>query len=91
MARLRYSFAEAEEEAKRLAIAYVHSKAAWPGAVFRRAMPSRVSPASASSKHPVVWTAFFDFPWPHGVVVDDGEFMFDVNIETKEVRQWDVG
>jgi hypothetical protein len=91
LARLRYSLAEAEAEAMRLAIEYVQSEAKWPGAVFRRARPSPFSPTSASSKHPVVWTAYFDLPWPGDIVVDGGELMFDVDIETKVVRQWGVG
>jgi hypothetical protein len=59
--------------------------------MFRRVGTSNLSPSSPSSKHPVVWVASFEFTRPHGVVVDGGELMFFVNIETKEVHQWDVG
>ncbi len=91
MARIRYSLADAEEEAKRLAIDYVQNTAKWPGAVFKCVGTSRLSRHSSSSKHPVEWVVFFELPWPEGVVVDGGDLMFDVNIETKEVRQFDVG
>jgi hypothetical protein len=91
MARLRYSLTDAEQEAGRLATEHVQKMALWPGVVLSRVVPSRSAPRSPNSKHPVWWMVSFKMPWPDGVVVDGCELMFDVNVETKEVRQFDVG
>lgn len=91
MTRLRYSLADAKQEAERLATEHVEKQGLWAGARLAHAAPSGHAPRSASSKHPVVWVVSFEFPRPNGLTVDGGELMFDVNIETKEVVRFDVG
>lgn len=87
MARLRYTLAEAEEEAVRLAVDAIKQIPNTANARLLGASPLASAPQSSSSKFPVSWNVVFVFHSPE-VVMDGGEMMFDVNIETKEVKLW---
>lgn len=89
MARLRYSFSEAEAEATRLAKEFVSQNPEWNEAILLLVAPSNIEAKSSVSKFPISWTACFAFPHPPDVVVDGGELVIDVNIETKHVQLWD--
>src|SRR5262245_29378299 len=81
--RLRYTPEQAEAEAKRLAEAYVAQLQNVDGYIFRRAWADGHAAKSPSTKLPVVWHAMFSRDYPEGVVVDGGELVVVVNIETK--------
>ena len=87
MVRLRFTLAEAEEEATRLATEYVTRQPNTENARLHHVSPVKSAPKSAASKHPVVWCVSFVFH-PPDVIIDGGELMLDVNVETKEVRPW---
>lgn len=85
MARLRFTRAEAEAEATRLASEFV---AGLPGTSTDRcigAFPDKTIPRSRASKHPVAWVVVFKTPQPPGVVMDGGELFVKVNLETNSV------
>ncbi|WP_145098554.1 hypothetical protein [Anatilimnocola aggregata] len=86
MPRLRYSFPEAQAEAVRLATEYIRQQPKMEGARLG-AQPNKVAPKSATSKIPVMWVVVVVFH-PPDVVMDGGDLVLDVNIETKEVRPW---
>jgi hypothetical protein len=86
MPRLRFTRAEAEGEALRLATEFV---AKLPGSESDRCVgivPDAMTPQSNASKHPVVWVAIFKTPQPHGEVMDGGELFVTVNLETNTVN-----
>jgi hypothetical protein len=85
MARLRYTRAEAEVEAARLATEYVQALPDVDGVRLHHVSPVNSAPKSNASKLPVVWSAMFVFPSPAGAVVDGGELIVTINIETKAV------
>ena len=85
MTRLRYTRAEAETEAARLAMEFVQGLPDTEDAKLYRVSPVNSAPKSDASKFPVVWSAMFVFPSPAGSVIDGGELIVTVNIETKAV------
>ncbi len=86
MSRIRYTPEQAEAEAKRLAESYVGRLQNADGYIFRRAIANGHAPKSPSTKLPVVWHAVFTRNYPEGVVVDGGELIVVVNIETKDAN-----
>jgi hypothetical protein len=86
VSRLRYTPEQAEAEAKRLAESYVARLQNVDGYIFRRAIANGHVPKSPATKLPVVWHAVFTRDYPRGVVVDGGELVVVVNIETKDVQ-----
>ena len=85
MPRLRFTRAEAEAEAIRLATAFV---ASLPGAESEQcvgAVPDSMAAPSRSSKHPVAWIVIFKASQPSGVMMDGGELFIVVNLETNRV------
>jgi hypothetical protein len=86
VSRLRYTPEQAEAEAKRLAESYVAQLQNVDGYILRRAIPNGHAPKSASTKLPVEWHAVFTREYPEGVVVDGGELVVGVNIETKDAK-----
>lgn len=85
MARLRFTLEEARGEAERLAIEYVKKMPNTEKArMIHGAAPSLSEPKSSASKFPVIWSVAFVFH-PPDVVMDGGELIVRVNIETKEV------
>jgi hypothetical protein len=83
MARLRYTRAEAEAEAARLATEYVRTLPDAGDAKLQHVSPGVRAPKSNASKFPVIWSATFVFPAPAGAIVDGGELIVTVNVETK--------
>ncbi len=85
MARLRYSLAQAEEEAIRLAEAFVALRPDRDLWILhhRRAFPKGSSPAS---KHPMTWSVMFSPNPQDGSVIDGGEMFVIVNLVTKSVE-----
>jgi len=86
MPRLRFTPEQAEAEAKRLAEAYVERSPNAKGYRFRRAGADQHAPKSESTKLPVIWHAMFARDYSEGVVVDGGELVVVVNIETGEAE-----
>jgi hypothetical protein len=87
MARLRYSYSEAREEATGLAWGFVRGLPAGGAGRLRSVEPSKTGGGSKASKFPVLWVAIFVFHPPE-VVADGGELIVEVNVETKDVRMW---
>lgn len=84
MPRLRFTRAEAESEAIRLATEFV---AALPRSAPGRcigAYPDRIAPKGRGSKHPVNWDVGFVFH-PPGVAYLGGEVFVMVDLETQAV------
>ena len=90
MARLRFTIKEAERESERLATDYLRLLPNTESARFNGALPDRTASKSSATKIPVVWVVSFVFH-PSEVVMDGGELILDVNIETKEVSPWPRG
>jgi len=88
MARLRYTRAEAEAEAARLATGYVQALPDAGDAKLHHVSPANFAPMSNASKFPVIWSAVFVFPTPAGATVDGGELIVTVNVETKVVASF---
>lgn len=86
MSRLRYTLRQAEAEAKRLAEAYVARLQNVDGYVFRRVIANDYAPKSPGTRLPVEWHAVFTRDYPEGVVVDGGELVVVVNIETQDAK-----
>ena len=85
VARLRYSLAEAQAEATRRAVAFVAARPDRSELRLRRAFPApRVSPCR-DSRHPVAWiVAFAPIP-PEDGVIDGGELLVSVDLESVTV------
>jgi hypothetical protein len=88
MARIRYNVAEARQEAIRLAAAYVATLPGALGIELSDASSASTAPRSDASKHPVIWCVRYSPIRFADAVIDGGELLLDVNIETKTVRQW---
>jgi hypothetical protein len=85
MTRLRFTRADAEAEATRLALEFV---AGLPGCGSDRcvgAFPDTSAPRSRASKHPVAWLVVFKAPQLAGVVMDGGEMFVSVNLQTNAI------
>lgn len=85
MARLRYSRAEAETEATRRAEAFVAARPDCERFRFRGTFPDTAVPPSRASKHPVVWVATFQLVPENGDVIDGGELLVSVDLESGRV------
>ncbi|VTU02344.1 unnamed protein product [Gemmataceae bacterium] len=85
MARLRYSRAEAEAEATRRAEAFVAVRPDRERFRFRGAFPDTAVSPRRASKHPVVWVAMFQLIPENGDVIDGGELLVSVDLETGRV------
>jgi hypothetical protein len=85
MSRLRFSRAEAEAEATRLASEYVAGLAGTSTVRCIRAYPDATALRSHNSKHPVAWLVVFKASQPPGVVVDGGELFVAVDLDTGAV------
>jgi len=85
VARLRYSRAEAEAEATRRAKEFIANRPDYIQMRYGGTVPnSRVKP-SRTSKHPFAWIVIFDPIPPDGCVIDGGELLVAVNLETGEI------
>jgi hypothetical protein len=80
--RLRFTLADAEAEATRLATEFVTRLPHSASARHVRTVPDGTAPQSSSSKHPVAWCVMFVYH-PLEVVMDGGELFVAVNLETK--------
>jgi hypothetical protein len=83
--RLRFTRAEAEEKAIRLATKFVAGLSGYESDRCAGAVPASSDMQSTSSKHPVVWVVMFRTPQPLGIVMDGGELFVTVNLETNAV------
>jgi hypothetical protein len=90
MSRLRYTLDEARAEAERLAKSYVTNLSGCETLELFGSNPLLSAPRSNASKHPVQWLVSFRDPPPPDAVVDGGELILDVNVESKSVAIWGV-
>ena len=85
MARLRYSWAEAQAEATRQAEAFVAGRLDPDHWRHRGTHPDALVSPSRSSKHPVAWVAVFAPVPPDGAAIDGGELFVAVDLESGSV------
>jgi hypothetical protein len=83
--RLRFTRAEAEAEAIRLATEFVAGRPGVEPGQCVGAVPDSMAARSRCSKHPVAWVVVFKAAQPPGVVMDGGELFVRVNLETNAV------
>ncbi|VTS06829.1 unnamed protein product [Tuwongella immobilis] len=90
MGRLRYTLAEAREEATRRAEAFVADRPDRDQFRLRGARPDSLVPPSRASKHPVAWVVVYARIPPDGGVIDGGELFVAVDLErgTVGLRPW---
>ena len=82
MTLLRFTRAEAEAEAIRLAEAFVVGLPGCASLQCVGALPDWTMPGSHASKHPVAWLVVFLSP---GATMNGGELFVAVNLETNAV------
>jgi hypothetical protein len=85
LSRLRFTIAEAEREATRLATEFVAGLPDTEAARCIGTVPDPFAQKSARTKHPTVWIVTFVFHTPD-VVVDGGELSVTVDLETRAVE-----
>ena len=85
MGRVRFSRAEAHDEATRRAAEFVAGRADRDRWWHVSTTPDGVGPPSRSSKHPVVWVAMYAPVTPAGGAIDGGELFVVVDLESGAV------
>ena len=85
MTRLRYTLAEAKEEATRRAIKFIAGRSDRDSFLYRGTYPDSFALRSQASKHPVAWTVVFAPRPKEGEIIDGGELIVDVNLESGSV------
>ena len=83
MARLRFTREEAQQEATRLATAFVQGQRQLPPLRWISTTAAHEEPKREASKHPVVWNVMFALIPPPGATIDGGELDIVVDLETK--------
>jgi hypothetical protein len=82
MARLQFTREQAKAEATQRAEHFVAGLANGSGARLADAFADTSVPGSRSSKHPVAWVIVFTFDPPDGAVMDGGELLVSVDLES---------
>jgi hypothetical protein len=85
MARLRYSWLEAQAEATRRAESFMAVRPDRDRFRLRGAGPDTLVPPSQASKHPVAWVVMYAPVPPEGGVIDGGELFVTVDLESGAV------
>jgi len=82
MERIRFTRAQAQNEASRRATEFVSELPSCTGFRLRGAHPDTTMPKSQSSKHPIAWLVVFGLDQPDGSVMDGGELFVAVDLES---------
>ena len=85
MGRLRYSLTQAQAEATRRAEAFITDRPDRDQWRLRGASPNTLVPPSQASKHPVAWFVMYSPIPPDGGVIDGGELLVAVDLESGTV------
>jgi hypothetical protein len=85
--RFRYTWADAEAEATRRAKDFVAARPDRGELGHRITYPDSLAPAGRRSKHPMVWVAVFTPVHEGGEVIDGGELLLVVDLESGSVAE----
>jgi hypothetical protein len=85
VARIRFSRAEAESEATRLAEEFIAGRADRDQFRHRVTRPDPLAVPSCASKHPVAWVVAFEPIPKNGEAIDGGELFVTVDLEAGSV------
>jgi hypothetical protein len=85
VARIRYTWQEAHDEASRQATEFVAKSPHYRGLRLRSCHPDSTRVQSRDSKHPLAWLAVFAIDPPGEAVIDGGELFVTVDLESNIV------
>lgn len=86
MGRVRYSLKQAEAEARRLASEFFSRELEYKGMKLSSVTPHLFAPQKRASKHPTAWIAKYSPAPVANEVIDGGELLLLIDLETASVR-----